>query len=149
MPNFIAQDFLTAFQLRHACCRALLELSRQQAGRIADDNFTELTEILQSKQALIDHLGQLADEQQPLRTAWPLQRDGLSAADRERCESILADTEALLAVLLNEERSSSTQLTIRRDATQRELQTLAVGVQAQEAYASRSPAILSRFDVNL
>lgn len=148
MPSFTPQQFLTAFQTRQACCSALLELSRQQAGMIASDQFADLGEILSSKQALIDHLGRFGDEHRALQRAWPHEREGLPAADRARCEALLADTETLLADLLQEEQSSTRQLVSRRDSTQRELQAIAVGTQAQEAYASRAQPAFSRFDVN-
>jgi hypothetical protein len=149
MQNSVTPDLLTAFQTRHACCRALLELSRQQATLIAAEDYAELIEILNSKQALIDHLGRLAGDQQALQLAWRRERDALPADDRARCDAILEETETLLAALLSEDETSSRQLVSRRDVTQRELQSLAVGVQAQEAYDPRSLPVLFRFDVNL
>ena len=148
MTDIAAAEFLTAFQSRRAVGRALLELSRRQAALIACDDYSELIEVLKSKQALLEHLGQLAREQSPLRTAWPVRRDFLPSADRARCEAVLSETESLLAELLAEEQSSSSLLSSRRDATGRELQSLTVGVHAQQAYQSRPQPVLSRLDLN-
>lgn len=149
MANFTPQQYETAFQARQACCRALLELSREQSRMIADDQHTELLDLLNSKQALIDHLSRLAAEQEALRLAWPSERGALAPVDREKCNALLAETETLLATLLEEEQASSLQLMTQRDATQRELQNLAVGVQTKDAYDSRAQSPRSRFDVNL
>jgi hypothetical protein len=149
MPTFAVADFVTAFQTRQACCRALLELSQRQAALISADSYAELFEVLQSKQSLLDHLGQLAEVQQPLREAWPVERDRLPPPDRRRCEAILEETESLLAALLAEEQSGCRLLGERRDAVRRELQSLAFGVQAQSAYESRLPPTACRIDLNL
>lgn len=148
MIDHVAEDYLTAFQLRRAVCRELLSLSRRQATLIAADVLTELVDVLQSKQDLLEHLGQLSRDQLPLRTTWTARRDNLPVSMRERCDAVLTETEALLSVLLREEASSSSQLLARRDATQRELQSLSVGVQAQQAYQPRPPNVLSRIDLN-
>jgi hypothetical protein len=146
--HIAAAEFFAAFNLRQACCRALLELSRRQSDRIAQDDYAELFEILQNKQSLIEHLGRLSRDQTPLRTAWPKQRETFSSEDRERCETVLAETEALLAALIREEQSSSSLLVSRRDATQHELQSLSAGRQARQAYQPRPQPALSRFDLN-
>lgn len=141
-------DFYTAFHLRQACCQALLELAMRQAELIGEDNYHEMFEVLQSKQALIDHLGQLSLEQQPLRNAWTSRRAAMSAAERSRCDAVLTQTERLLAALLEMEQSSTQQLLARRQRTQRELQSISAGVQAQLAYQSRPPTVTSRLDVD-
>lgn len=141
-------DFFAAFHQRQACCLALLELSRQQSDLIGQDDYAALIEILQNKQSLIEHLSQLSYDQTLLRAAWPTQRETFSFEDRERCDTVLAETESLLAALLREERSSSNLLVTRRDAAQHELQSLSAGRQARHAYQSRPQPVLSRFDLN-
>lgn len=149
MSQCLSHDFQAAFQTRHACCQALLELSRQQGALIAAEDYDEFTTLLTSKQALIDYLGQLNGETLELQRTWPEKRDQLSSEERRRCEQLLADTEALLAELLEAEQFSSRQLVERRDQTTRELQSVAAGAQAQDAYALSSEPVLSRFDLNL
>lgn len=141
-------DFFTAFHHRQACCLALLELSQRQTELIGDDNYHDMFEVLQSKQSLIEHLGRLSVEQQPLRAAWKSLREGFSAADRARCEAVLSETERLMGEVLSSEQTSTKQLLARRQLTQRELQALSTGVQAQLAYQSRPPTIASRLDLD-
>jgi hypothetical protein len=149
MTPFAAADFLAAFQARLACCRALLELSQRQATLIASDDYAELIIMLHTKQSLLEHLGRLAGEQQALREAWPLKRDLLPTDDVQRCNAILDETESLLDAILAEEQASSRLLIARRDATQRELQSIAAGIQTHAAYDSRPGPPLSRIDLNL
>lgn len=148
MTDTSSPEFYPAFQLRQACCQALLELSQRQSELITEENYTEMLEILQSKQSLLDHLGRLSRDQQPLRDAWSTQRETLSAEDRLRCDAVLSRTQALLAQVLAAEQSSTRQLLARRHVTQRALQSLSAGVQAQMAYQSRPPAVLSRLDLD-
>lgn len=148
MADITVEEFLAAFHLRQACCRALLDLSRRQAAAIAQDDYAELLEILNLKQSLVDHLGELAHTNAALQSAWPARRNALSAEDRKCCEAVLSETESLISCLLAEEQSSSSLLVSRRDAAHRELQSLSVGMQAQHAYQPRPEAVRSRFDLN-
>lgn len=141
-------DFVQAFQSRLAVCRALCDLSRQQSGLIVDENFDQLFDVLHSKQSLLEHLTAMLEEQAVLRAEWPRQRARLPAPVREQCERLLAETEEALSQLLAAESSSTSLLTAQRDATQRELQSLSVGRQAQLAYESRPSPSLSRLDFN-
>lgn len=143
-----AAEYLTAFQLRRALCRALLEHAQQQRAFIDAEQYDQLLDLLKSKQDLLDHLGRLAREQLPLRSAWRDDRDQIPAGDRARCDAVLNETESLLAKLIAEEQSCSQRMTARRDVTARSLQSLSVGVQAQHAYHPADDPVLSRFDLN-
>ncbi len=148
MSDIAAADFFAAFHLRAACCRALLELSQRQSELISGDDYAELSQVLHSKQSLLEHLGKLSVEQASLRNAWSNQRTILPVADRQRCDAVLSETERLLATLLSVEQTSTALLTSRRDATQRELQGLSAGRQTRQAYQPGLPAAVSRFDLN-
>lgn len=141
-------EFFSAFHLRQACCEALLELSVRQSELIVQDNYTEMLEVLHSKQSLIDHLGLLSKQQQHLQTTWKSQRERMAATDRAKCEEILSKTERLMAAVLSSEQSSTQELMARRQMTERELRSLSAGVQAQLAYQSRPPTIASRLDLD-
>jgi len=148
MTETTIHEFLTGFQLRRAVCQALLEQSRQQSALIVADDYEQLLELLKAKQALLDHLGQLARDQSPLRAAWFSSRAQMPSGERARCDAVLAETESLLALLLTEEQSCSQRLTVRRDTTRRGLESLSVGVQAQHAYRPVEEVVSSRFDLN-
>jgi hypothetical protein len=148
MPTLAADAYFTAFQQRQACCRALLQLSQRQSASIAADDYPSLLEILESKQSLLDHLDRSAGEFATVRQTWPRERDELAAADRQRCEALLVETESLLNALLAEERVASQLLCDRKQNTERELRSLAGGVQTHSAYQSRPHADRPRIDLN-
>lgn len=141
-------EYLTAFQLRRAVCRALLNHTQQQRDLIDAGQYDQVIEVLKSKQELLDHLNQLASEQSALRSAWRDNRNRIPAGERARCDAVLDETESLLATLIAEEQTCSQRMTARRDETACDLQTLSVGVQAQHAYHPVDQPVLSRFDLN-
>jgi hypothetical protein len=68
---------------------------------------------------------------------------------RRSCEAALAESETLLAELLEHERESTTVLARRRDETRRQLQNIASGGQANEAYRDTlAPATSRHLDVD-
>jgi len=142
------QEFLNACRLRSACFRALLELSQQQAGLIAVDNYSDLVATLHHKQQLLDHLSEATANQSTVWQAWPRERNGLSDGDRRACDAALAETEALLSVLISAEKSSTDLLSQRKNATQRDLQAVAQGLKAESAYGLKFSPPLSRLNLN-
>lgn len=127
-------EYLAAFRERRAVCAALLELSRAQAECIRKDDFTELLDLLQQKQQLLDDVARAARDQGLAWSSWSDQRDRLRAADRSECERELALVENLLAELLREEQAGAQLLTTRQVVTQRELAAVNQEVRVREAY---------------
>ena len=127
-------EFLRAFEARRDCCRALLTLARKQQESIAAEDYTRLLALLAQKQRVLGALDALGRERPTLRDDWRRLRDGAPAAARGACERVLEESESLLAEVLAEERSSTDDLTRRRDETQRRLQELSAGTRAHEAY---------------
>jgi hypothetical protein len=129
-----ANDFLTTFTERQKCFADLLELSKRQLGLVEDDDYTELLGLLGGKQQIIGRLEALGRARPGLWDDWRSQREHLAPAARNACDETLTQTEALLARLLEHERSSTEALARRRDQTARELRTLAAGSRVNQAY---------------
>lgn len=127
-------DFVSAFRTRREFCRALLEVSRQQAALIASDDYAELLDVLGHKQRLLDGMRQHTQQTAAVWSQWRQARDGLPEKPRSTCEQLLAETEAILAELVAHEKDSTDLLTTRREATQRELLAVSRGAHAHEAY---------------
>ena len=127
-------DFLRTFAARRQCCAELLELSQKQIGLVEADDYTELLRLLGGKQRIIHRLEALGSGQPRLWEEWREARDGLAPTTRGACEQVLADTEALLARLLEHERVSTERLQVRRDETARELRTVTAGCRVNQAY---------------
>lgn len=132
MPPHI--DFLKTFADRRQCFAELLELSRQQLGLVESDDYTRLLTLLGGKQQIIHRLEALGGRQPRLWDDWREARDGLAPAARGACDQVLAETETLLAQLLEQERVSTETLKARRDETACELRTVAAGSRVNQAY---------------
>ena len=80
-----------------------------------------------------------------LSRQWTALRDSGMPAVRNDCESLIADTESILAELLESEKEGTTQLTERRDATRRQLEAVSQGVNVNQSYADTTPVLNHRF----
>lgn len=139
MPPHI--DFLQTFAARRQCFVELLDLSRQQLGLVESDDYTRLLTLLGGKQQVIHRLEALGRRDPRLWDDWRETRDRLTPPARSACEQVLAETESLLAQLLEQERVSTETLKARRDETARELRSVAAGSRVNQAYRdSLAPA---------
>lgn len=145
-PLSTIDEYLAAFRARRECCRALLDLSREQQNLIDTDNYDELVTVLEMKQRLVDEL--VGDVDAPWKS-WKQNRTQLSPAGQHACEVLITETEALLQALLDEEQIGVTRLTKRRDATEHELSLITSTEQIQAAYHSTADHRSWGLDVNL
>ncbi len=127
-------DFLTIFADRKQCFADLLDLSQRQLGLVEADDYTQLLGLLGGKQQIIGRLEALGRIRPALWDDWRAERERLAPPARTACEETLAQTETLLARLLEHERISTEALARRRDQTARELRTLAAGSRVNQAY---------------
>ena len=140
-------EFLETFRTRREHFQALLTLSRRQKQLIAESDYSELLAVLGQKQRLLGRLEELNRHQPDLRRRWQDQRESLDGVLRDDCEHLLAETEALLAALLDEEQTSTSELSARRDETQRQLQAISQGSQIHDAYRDQlAPATHRHLD---
>jgi hypothetical protein len=129
-----ATDFLTLFADRRQCFAELLELSRRQLELVEADDYTQLLGLLGGKQQILGRLEALGRGRPALWDDWRSGREHLPPPARQACDEVLAETEALLARLLEHERTSTEALARRRDQTARELRTVAAGSRVNLAY---------------
>lgn len=127
-------DYLRTFRERRQCFAELLLLSREQLGLIDGDDYPRLLAILGNKQRVIGRLEEIGKSQPRLGQTWQSQRDRLTPAARRACDETLAETESILATLLEQERISTDHLASRREATRQQLECVTAGAQVQEAY---------------
>lgn len=140
-------DFLRVFCTRRDYCAALLELSREQQALIAADDYTQLLVLLGHKQGILGRMEEFNRRQPALWSRWREERGRLDPGDRAACESMLAETEAILATLYSQEQESTEDLARRRLATREELQNVSQGARAQSAYHDSPFALSSRLDI--
>ena len=127
-------DFITTFKDRRQCFADLLQISRCQLGLVENDDYSQLLRLLGGKQQIIGRLEAISSRLPRLWDDWRRERERLAPGSREICEQTLADTEALLAELLEHERVSTETLARRRDQTARQLAAVAGGNRVNQAY---------------
>jgi len=130
----LAAEFLKTFADRRQCFAELFELSKQQMRLVDTDDYTQLLKLLGGKQQIISRLEAIGKGRPRLWDDWKAERDRLAPAARHACEKTLEETEALLAELLEHERTSTENLSRRRDQTARELRDVASGTRVNQAY---------------
>ena len=117
-------DLLDVLQRRREYCRAMLELSRRQAGLIDDGNFTELLQLIAQKQRVLEDLADLGRSFGGIVDFWKSVRDRLAVDVRSKCQSAIDDAESLLAESMALEKQGTTVLTQRRNETQGRLKEI-------------------------
>jgi hypothetical protein len=142
-------DFERKFGERRAYCRALAELSLQQPQLVREDRTADLVELLKHKQQLINELLDLTNGEHELRDEWRSRRSHIDPTVRVRCETILNETERLLAAILKVEQDVTTTLIQKQEETRRELQAISASGAAHHAYHAEEEGAVSRFRVDL
>jgi hypothetical protein len=142
-------DYLATFRTRRDRCRELLDLSNEQDSLIERDDYTGLLDVLGRKQRILSEFAEAKQNQPELLSHWKTERDALAPELRDECEHLLAESESLLGMIIQEEKSSTEQLTSRRDETQGRLQTITQGSQVHDAYRdSLAPSTHRRLNVD-
>ena len=127
-------DYLAAFQKRHEYCRVLLELSCEQKTCIEQTNTTELLEVLNRKQRILDEYQKLRDDQPQLAEHWKSVRDSFSPQTRTVCDSFLEETESMFYQLLDNEKHCTEELTEQKTNTEAQLRRVTAGAAAHHSY---------------
>ena len=139
------EDVLDVLKQRHAHCRQLLDLSRRQNRVIDASDYSSLLGILGQKQRILGRLDELKRRYPELSRQWTSLRDSGLPATRNDCESLIAETETILAELLDSEKQGTHQLSERREATRRQIEAVSQGVHVNQIYADSSPTLNHRF----
>ncbi len=129
-----ALDFIPTFKDRRQCFADLLQISRSQLGLVETDDYTQLLRLLGGKQQIIGRLEAISGREPQLWDEWRRDRERLAPQARRDCEQTLAETETLLAALLEHERIATETLARRRDETAQQLAAVAGGSRVNQAY---------------
>jgi hypothetical protein len=132
---------------KHQVLVELCELGRRQLAHIASEEMSELLGVLSAKQHLITALQATERELDPFRDQQPEQRPWRSAAQRTRCGELLAQCEALLAEIVEQEKRSEQQLRIHRDSAAARLQGAHTAGAALQAYVEQPSAPTGQLDL--
>ncbi len=145
MPLSTLEEIRDVLQNRRKHCRDLLELSQRQHQFINAADYAQLMATLAQKQRILGRLDEVKRRYPELSRQWAMLRDSGLPAIRTDCESLIADTEAILAELLESEKQGTDRLAERREATRRQLEAVTQGVHVNQVYADSTPTLNHRF----
>jgi FlgN protein len=145
MPLSSLEEIRDVLQHRRKHCRDLLELSRRQKQLIDAGDYTQLMSTLAQKQRILGRLDEVKRRYPELSRQWTALRDSGLPTVRTDCEALIADTETILAELLQTEKQGTEQLAERREATRRQLAAVSQGVHVNQVYADTTPTLNHRF----
>lgn len=149
MSKLRLEDFNTIFSARRDYCQEVLKLSKQQSSLIEQSDYSALLQLLGKKQRILGELDHLNERFPNLKADWKASRNTFDSAERSDCEHVLAEIEALLQELIQEEQSSTDTLIEKRDHTKQELETISQGTQVHSAYRENlAPATHRHLDIN-
>jgi chromosome segregation ATPase len=100
---------------------------------------------LAQKQRILGRLDEVKRRYPELSRQWTSLRDAGLPAVRNDCESLIAETESILAELLESEKQGTQQLSQRRESTRRQLEAVSQGVHVNQTYADTTPTFNHRF----
>jgi flagellar FlgN protein len=142
-------EILDVLKRRRTHCRELLDLSRRQNRIIEANDYTSLLNILGQKQRILSRLDDLKRRHPELGDQWTALRDAGPLAVRRECDEVISEIEAILAELMQTEKDGADDLSQRRDATRRQLESIAQGVHINETYRDNVAPFSHRFlDLN-
>src|SRR5271168_2342074 len=104
MALLTLEEIRDVLQHRRKHCRDLLELSHRQHQFIDAGDYTQLMSTLAQKQRILGRFDEMKRRYPELSRQWTSLRDSGLPATRDDCESLIAETETLLAELLESEK---------------------------------------------
>jgi hypothetical protein len=119
---------------KHQVLLRLRELGRRQVDLVAAGDTTSLLKLLAVKQQLIGGLQDLERELQPYYEEQPDRRVWQSPEQRVQCSQQATECNDLLREIMNMEKSSADQMTVRRNEVAEQLQNVHVSTQVRSAY---------------
>jgi hypothetical protein len=124
-------------------------MSRRQNRVIDASDYSSLLVVLGQKQRVLGRLDEIKRRYPELGRQWATLRETGLPSLRRDCEQIISETEAILAELVQTEKDGAEQLCQRRDATRRQLESIAQGVHVNETYRDNIAPLSHRFlDIN-
>ena len=109
-------ELLSQFETRREHCRYLLDLTRRQSEAIDANDFVRLLETLGKKTRVLKQLDAWDVRHSQAKAQWKALRTGADPGLRDDCEHVLAETQALLAEMLELEKQTSESLAVQQRA---------------------------------
>jgi len=125
----------------------LRDLGLHQQVLIRSGDMTQLLKLLAAKQRLLSALQSLERGLDPFRDETPESRVWKSPAHRLRCAQMSSACEDLLRAIVEQERQSETQMTLRRDEAAARLEGAHFAAEVHRAYGQETPERPGQLDL--
>jgi hypothetical protein len=131
-------------QAKRSCLTRLREAGRRQLELINSGEMAALLDLLATKQRMLQQLQRIEQALDPFRQEDPRQRVWRTPLDRQSCAEEIAQCDALLAEVIELEKTSESALVRQRAETAARLEGIRAAAEAQRAYAAPAGEELSR-----
>lgn len=149
MSGKLDTETLTALlDRKRACLTQLRDLGVTQCALAAGGALGELLQLLAVKQEVLRKLQDVQDALAPFREQDPERRSWASAARRAAAAKIVADCDDLLAQIAQQERTSESDLRLRRDEAAQQLAGVHSASSARDAYGSYDRPAVGQLDLS-
>lgn len=122
--GFDLANLLSLLEKQRSLYQSLGDLSRQQAGVIADGRADVLLGILASRQKFIDQIAVVNTELEPYRQRWDANWAKMDAAQRSSVSGLVKQVQQLLGDIVEQDERDRNALAQSRNRVQAELQKL-------------------------
>ena len=131
-----AEQFLQAAEVQRDYAIQLLSVSQMQRELIENGRYSELIELLQHKQCILDRLHDRDAPNRQCLKDWPSMRSRFASGERNSIEQTLSESERLFGDLAQHESECQQLLQTQRDETGAQLKRLSQNQNVRAAYQS-------------
>ncbi len=116
--------------------RQLRRLADRQRAFITSNEPERLLAVLAERQQLIDRLQAVGQRLRPYQANWREIRGGMDEAQGRQMDGLVAEVNAILAGILQQDEADTALLSARKSETGRQIGVIQAGRQAGRAYAA-------------
>jgi hypothetical protein len=109
-----ADAVITALEQQVQCYRRLAKLAELQHVHVQQEQTEALLEVLRTRQGVLDEISTLEQTILPARQQWNAYTAQLASPDREKAETLLAETRRLLEEITSADRNDALVLQQRK-----------------------------------
>ena len=125
--------------------RQLQELAEKQTKLVDGSDPEMLLKVLALRQRLIDRLGAVDRELQPIRADWARIAPGLSEAQRHQAQQLIEGVQQILSEILDRDEKDSQTLNNSKQTVAVQIRNAASGKRMNQAYSQNATPSQSRF----
>jgi hypothetical protein len=123
---------------KHELLVQLRDIGLRQLELIASGDMNQLLRVLQTVERSLD----------PFRGDDPERRIWKSAVNRQQCAQKAEQCEALLRIIVEQERESESQMIVRRNETARRIREIQHAADIHRAYSDESAPLAGQLDLS-